>query len=260
MKVTLLANTTLHVGAMGDESHGEWVPEDGYSDGSALAEFAGRQCYESWSRPNPATATNKGYIQNIIDQRHFSVLEHGTVSLRFSGISRACTHELVRHRHFSYSQLSQRYVKVDEGSFVIPPLYRMEWEEDSAQAGETQMILEEQWVSAVTAYDRLVAIHLPKLLSRGVDSHTARKMAREAARAVLPNMTPTAIVVSGNHLSWRQFLEKRGSLAADREIREMAVMVYRILAELEPNLYQDFDLIGQTDPVPGGFSVEMRRG
>ena len=78
--------------------------------GQALAEFAGRACYQSWSKPNPATATNAGYLRHILEVGHLSVLEHGVVTFYFTGVSRSFTHELIRHRHFSYSQLSQRYV------------------------------------------------------------------------------------------------------------------------------------------------------
>ena len=84
--------------------------------GQALLEFAGRACYQSWSKPNPKTATNAGYLQHIIDVGHFSVLEHASVSFYITGISRSCTHELIRHRHFSYSQLSQRYVPENDRS------------------------------------------------------------------------------------------------------------------------------------------------
>ena len=73
--------------------------------GQALAEFAGRACYQSWSKPNPVTATNAGYLRHILEVGHLSVLEHGTVSFYLTGVSRSLTHELIRHRHFSYSQL-----------------------------------------------------------------------------------------------------------------------------------------------------------
>ncbi len=89
--------------------------------GEALVEFAGRACYQSWSKPNPKTATNAGYLRHIIDVGHFSVLEHASVSFYITGISRSCTHELIRHRHFSYSQLSQRYVPENESQIVVPP-------------------------------------------------------------------------------------------------------------------------------------------
>lgn len=88
--------------------------------GAALAEFAGRACYQSWKKPNPKTATNAGYLEHILETGHFSVLEHGSVSFYFSGISRSLTHELIRHRHFSYSQLSQRYVPERDAAFVVP--------------------------------------------------------------------------------------------------------------------------------------------
>src|SRR5947209_12563769 len=89
--------------------------------GPALVEFAGRACYQSWSKPNPRTATNTGYIKHIIDVGHFSVLEHASVTFYITGISRSCTHELIRHRHFSYSQLSQRFVPEHDAQVVVPP-------------------------------------------------------------------------------------------------------------------------------------------
>jgi len=87
------------------------VPWETDADGGeALAEFAGRACYQSWKKPNPSTATNAGYLKHILEVGHLSVLEHGSVTFYLTGISRSLTHELIRHRHFSYSQLSQRYV------------------------------------------------------------------------------------------------------------------------------------------------------
>src|SRR5258707_11430328 len=88
--------------------------------GEALAEFAGRACYQSWSKPNARTATNAGYLRHILEVGHLSVLEHGSVTFYLSGVSRSFTHELVRHRHFSYSQLSQRYVPGREQAMVEP--------------------------------------------------------------------------------------------------------------------------------------------
>ena len=88
--------------------------------GQALAEFAGRACYQSWSKPNPATATNATYLAHILEVGHLSVLEHGTATFYITGVSRSFTHELVRHRHFSYSQLSQRYVPEHDAAMVEP--------------------------------------------------------------------------------------------------------------------------------------------
>ncbi len=90
--------------------------------GQALAEFAGRACYQSWTKPNPATATNAGYLRHILDANHMSVLEHGTATVYVTGVSRSLTHELVRHRHLSYSQLSQRYVSERYAEMVEPDI------------------------------------------------------------------------------------------------------------------------------------------
>src|SRR5580698_4325458 len=88
--------------------------------GQALAEFAGRACYQSWTKPNPSTATNAGYLHHILEVGHLSVLEHGTVTCYLTGVSRSLTHELIRHRHFSYSQLSQRYVPERDAAVIEP--------------------------------------------------------------------------------------------------------------------------------------------
>lgn len=216
-------------------------------ESSNLAEFGGRSCYQSWSKPNPATATNEGYLANIISQGHFSVMEHGSTSFYVEDVSRALTHELIRHRHHSYSQLSQRFVKIKDGTGpVVPPLFRGDQ--------ETEQMLQAAWDDAVALYDRLVALWEPRVRNQGVDAHRARKATREAARAVLPNMTPTAILVTGNHRAWRELLEKRGSIHADAEIREFALAIFAHLNELEPNLYQDFTIERQD-----GVEVLVRR-
>lgn len=224
MKVTLIART-LFMTVQAESIVEGWEAED---DGaSSLSEFAGRECYQSWTRPNPATASNDGYLLNIIRQGHTSVLEHGGVSFRIEGVSRACTHELVRHRHFSYSQLSQRYVSTLPDKPVIPPLWR-----DMPGGEAIRAMMEQVWTQQVELYQALI----DDAEAAGV----SRKEARQAARAVLPNMTPTSLVMTGNHLAWRQMLLKRLSPHADAEIRELAQEILRQLIELEPALYQDF--------------------
>lgn len=234
MRVTLVGCTTGHFANMERASGGKWEPE---GDGTAqdLIEFAGRACYRSWGRPNAATASNAGYIGNIIAQEHFSVLEHGSVSFYIEHVSRSLTHELVRHRHFSFSQLSQRYVEITGNEdFVVPPLFDGN---DKAEAIMTQV-----WLMATRAYLALEEEASSTLAELGVVGTAARKQAREAARAVLPNMTPTSVVVTGNHRSWREFIAKRGTVHADAEIRELAVEVFQQLAYAEPNMYQDMKL------------------
>jgi thymidylate synthase (FAD) len=238
MRVTLVGYTQAHWGNMEDETNGQWKAE-GDGDAADLIEFAGRQCYESWNRPNSATATNVGYIGNLTDQKHLSVLEHGSLSFRVSGVSRSLTHELVRHRHFSFSQVSQRYVNpVDQHpdalGFVTPPLF----------AGDEKAadMLTRAWMDAVTTYRWLLVHAEVRCAELGITNREARKMAREAARAVLPNMTPTAIVVTANHHAWFDFFGKRGTVHADQEIRALAVEIVRQCKTAEPHIYHRWDV------------------
>jgi thymidylate synthase (FAD) len=153
------------------------VPWDTDADGgAALVEFAGRACYQSWSKPNPRTAANADYIKHIIDVGHFSVLEHASVSFYITGISRSCTHELIRHRHFSYSQLSQRYVPADHAEVVLPP------------GLENDPQLRELFLAAADASRAAYTELLDRLEAKLSDLPNAtlrRKQARQAARAVV---------------------------------------------------------------------------
>jgi thymidylate synthase (FAD) len=206
--------------------------------GQALLEFAGRACYQSWSKPNPKTATNAGYLQHIIDVGHFSVLEHASVSFYITGISRSCTHELIRHRHFSYSQLSQRYVPENESQIVVPP----GMEDDD----ELRRILLEAADASRATYTEL----LRRLEAKFADQPNAilrRKQARQAARAVLPNSTETRIVVTGNYRAWRHFIAMRASEHADVEIRRLAIACLRQLVDVAPAVFGDFQVSALAD-------------
>lgn len=201
--------------------------------GQALVEFAGRACYQSWSKPNPSTATNVGYLRHLLDVGHLSVLEHGSISFYLTGVSRSLTHELIRHRHFSYSQLSQRYVPERDAAMVEP------------DAIATDPQLHARFVAAsdaaLAAYTELLE-GLEKAFA-DVDSPTLRrKQARQAARAVLPNATETKIVVTGNYRAIRHFVAMRASEHADIEIRALAVAILRAAQEIAPNVFADFTI------------------
>lgn len=247
MHVSVIGHTRLMpINAM-LATGGEWGPEeyedeDGINAGGFIAEFAGRGCYESWRKPNPETATLDTYLQHIFDVEHLSVIEHGTVSLHFAGVSRSFTHELIRHRHFSYSQLSQRYAKLGNAKPVVPPLFQ-----NNEPAEE---IIFKAWEAAVFHYNLLLERALISAEAAGYTGTMARKRAQEAARAVLPNMAPTKIVVSGNHRSWIEFLLKRGGAAADLEIREAAFQVFHLLMGLEPAIYRNVEYV---DDKPDGY-------
>jgi thymidylate synthase (FAD) len=199
--------------------------------GQALAEFAGRACYQSWAKPNPATATNAGYLHHILEVGHLSVLEHGTVSFYLTGMSRSLTHELVRHRHFSYSQLSQRYVPEGDAAMVEPDVI--------ADDPELHQRFLEASAAALEAYEKLVA-GLEERFAEEPNRTLRRKQARQAARAVLPNATETRIVVTGNYRAWRHFIAMRASEHADVEIRDLAVSCLEVLQAEVPNVFADF--------------------
>ena len=206
--------------------------------GAALVEFAGRACYQSWSKPNPRTATNAGYVRHIIDVGHFSVLEHASVSFYITGLSRSCTHELVRHRHFSFSQLSQRYVPEHDAEVVAPPGI----EDDPELLELFTAAADASRAAYIELLDRLEA----KLAEQGM-STLRHKQARQAARAVLPNATETRIVVTGNYRAWRHFIAMRASEQADVEIRRLAIACLRELVEVAPQVFSDFEITALAD-------------
>lgn len=202
------------------------------TDGERLSEFAGRLCY--MSQANPAGRKTREYLENIKKQGHGSVLEHANYSLLLEGVSRSLTHELVRHRAgFAYSQLSQRYVDESEANFVVPP---------AIQGDEG---LEAAWRAQVSEAQRVYVSLVEQLMQRYgwvADKVHRRKMAREAARAVLPNATETKIVVTGNVRAWRTMLELRSSEGAELEIRRLAVKVLRVLQHEAPGFFSDFEI------------------
>jgi thymidylate synthase (FAD) len=215
------------------------VPWETDADGGqALAEFAGRACYESWSKPNPATATNAGYLRHLLEVGHLSVLEHGTVSMYVTGISRSLSHELVRHRHFSYSQLSQRYVPERDAEMVEPALI--------AEDPELHALFLAATGAAIQAYDQLLD-GLEQRIAGRPSATLRRKQARQAARAVLPHATETRILVTGNYRAWRHFVAMRASEHADVELRELAITCLRELQRVAPNVFGDFRISALAD-------------
>ncbi len=196
-----------------------------------LCEAAGRVCYMSYGK---GRKTNAEYLQNIIGMQHGSVLEHAVWNFLFTGVSRSFTHELIRHRAgFGYSQLSQRYVDESTSDFVEPdciaddPELHALWEESIRQSHE--------------AYCRLVE----GLAQKYADEPSAtlrRKLARQAARSVLPNATETKIFVTANARALRHFVELRANEHAEVEIRKVAIEVLRIMQQESPTLFGDYKI------------------
>jgi thymidylate synthase (FAD) len=207
------------------------VPWDTDADGGqALVEFAGRAVYEAWDKPNPATATNRGYVQHVLQVGHLALLEHSTVTLYLTGLSRAVAQELVRHRQLSFSQLSPRHVP--ESAAVVEP---------AAIAADP--VLHERFLAAADSALAAYADLLEGLEDRFADAPNAtlrRKQARQAARAVLPGATETRMVVTGNYRAWRHVIGMRGSEHADAEMRAVALACLRELRQVAPDVFDDF--------------------
>jgi thymidylate synthase (FAD) len=199
--------------------------------GQALAEFAGRACYQSWSKPVPATSTNAGYLRHIIEVGHLAVLEHGVATFYLTGISRALSQQLVRHRHFSYSELSPRYLSEPDAEIVEPDVI--------AKDPELHKTFMKATEASVRAYHELVA---------GLERRpVAAKQVRQAARAVLAGAVETRLVMTGNYRAWRHFVAVRATEHADVEMRQVAVACLRDLQRVAPNVFGDFTITGLAD-------------
>jgi thymidylate synthase (FAD) len=218
--------------------HGVAWETDTEVAGEQLTEVAGRVCYMSFARPRPGG--NRTYLEHILEVGHGSVLEHGVWNLLFTGVSRSLTHELIRHRAgWGYSQLSQRYVDESVAEYIepdeiasAPELHRL-WVEAIAQSHSTYMALADQ---------------LMEKLQGEPDRTLRRKLARQAARSVLPNATETKIFVTANARALRHFIELRGSRYAEVEIRKLAMKLLQLLQKEAPNIFGDYQLV----PLPDG--------
>ena len=201
-----------------------------------LCEAAGRLCYMSFGQ---GRKTNAEYLEHIISSAHGSVLEHAVWNFIVAGVSRSFTHELVRHRAgFAYSQLSQRYVDESTADFVEPACI--------AADGELHTIWEESIRQAHDAYCRLVE-GLQRKFADEPDPTQRRKLARQAARSVLPNATETRIFVTANGRAWRHFIEARANEYAEIEIRNVAIKILRILQTESPSLFGDYEIVALPD-------------
>jgi thymidylate synthase (FAD) len=234
LKVTLIASTRLEQTASDGFEVDEWLTDPNgtyYNKGEIdhLEEFAGRACYQSWNRPNINTAYNDAYMAHILQVGHESVLEHATAAFYIEGVTRTLTHELVRHRHLSYSQKSQRYVDESEAEFTIPADL-MEFS-DTLWGAQLIHRMHRHHDDAKRLYADIDAALRERKLGT--------KRSRGAARAVLPGNVHTSIVVSGNMRAWRDFMRKRWHVAAEREIRELAGIILSELRSIAANTFQD---------------------
>jgi len=221
MRVVLIAHTVITKDIPGYELLSEEV-----ADCDDLSEQAGRLCYLSFDRPNPKTAGNDDYIANILNQGHYSVLEHGSATFYIDGVTRAFLLELERHRHFSYSVVSQRYCDGSRFKLVEHPELAKLSDDLKKRIADVQELNQQLYADIVTELEAL---------------GDNRKTARGAARTILPEGTETRLLVTGNIRAWREMLIKRLSPAADAEIRQVAQLILAQLMEVAPASLQDFN-------------------
>jgi thymidylate synthase (FAD) len=194
-----------------------------------IVEIAGRVCYMSFN--NPSGRSTAAYIKNLIRQGHESVLEHATWTVILSGVSRAFTHQLVRHRvGFAFSQLSQQYVDQSALRFVVPAEILVNRD------------LRQHWEDSMLALRREYGILLQELKAEIANLAPKERIRslRSAARSILPNCIETMIAVTGNARAFRHFLSVRGSIEGDIEMRRVSSDLLALLNEEAPNLFADF--------------------
>jgi len=177
-------------------------------------EAAGRTCYKSEDKITTDSAA--GFVARMRDRGHHAMIEFGDIIVRFV-TNRGVTHELVRHRLFSFAQESTRYVRYDGKMEFIRPC----WWEDSTP------VQQQTWKSAMQDAER----YYLELLKSG--------WRPEQAREVLPNSLKTEIVVKGNIREWRHMFALRCSKKAHPQIRALMIPLLSELSERLPVVFED---------------------
>lgn len=216
-EVHLLAHTKID-----EKAISEWMGiQDASTDAETLLTMAGRNCYRSFHRPNEATYDDADYLRRTLgDQGHWSIAEHATATLYFTGVSRAFLTELTRHRHLSFSVESQRFINANNANIVLPPAVRnAPTSTEKAFTYNAQKAIHE-YVNAQKSLDQL-----PK------------KQRNEAARGLLPNCIETRMVVTGNLRCWNDVIERRTQPDADAEIQEVMRLAYKALHTVSPIIF-----------------------
>jgi len=181
-----------------------------------LIEAAGRTAYLSFAKQGEGT--DKRFIRMLLKNKHHSVLEHVSATFRMTGVSRAMTHQLVRHRLCSFTQQSQRYVDEKKFGFVEP--------ESISKSPKAHTLFRRSMAEAREAYRRLQQM--------GVRN--------EDARFVLPNAVESQIVVTANLRQWRHIVELRCRPGSQWEIRKACGEVLRLLKRHVPTAFEDLRL------------------
>lgn len=191
------------------------------------------------------------FLNLLMEMGHQSPIEHASFTFAVEGVSRVLTHQLVRHRIASYSQQSQRYVRLEEFEYIIPPHI----EEDPRARELFQRAMQEDQ----RHYDELVDIlyikHYERLKKEEDDKRArqaAEKMAIEDARYVFPNACETKIIFTMNARALYNFFRLRCCSRAQWEIRGLAEEMLRQVRKVAPILFKNAGPACLTGPCPEG--------
>ena len=192
-------------------------------------ELAGRTCYKSEDKVSTNSAEK--FVGMLIKRGHEAMLEHASASYRII-CDRGVTHEIVRHRLFSYAQESTRYCNYKGGvSFIIPP-----WVDLPEGDHNRKSFSSTEGVPNTPSRDWAHAVGYTELLYQNL---LASGWTPQQARSVLPNSLKTEIVVTGNLREWRHFFKLRCAKAAHPQMQEVANMV---LADIRKRVPVIFDM------------------
>lgn len=211
-----------------------WKRTSGSTESEEIAEIAGRICYMSFGK-NQSSKSNSDYIRSLILRGHESILEHLSWTFLITGVSRAFTHQLVRHRvGFSFSQLSQQYYAHTDAEFVTPSLLKKypkaldAWRSAVKGAKETYRNIFES------------LSEMEKESNNDLKKKEIKRAMHSASRSILPNATATIILVTANARAMRYFLKVRGSIPGDEEMRRVSSEILRLLLSEAPAFFFDF--------------------
>lgn len=252
--VVMLAKPQVHLPGMrpflegfGDDlDFGQYVDDPTPLPPAAqLMKTAGQTCYASFGPQRTYNENAKRYFGNLSSSGHGSVYEHATFSFLLYGISRSNTHEIVRHRAgTAFSQLSQRFVSGKVLRFVERPEYQSHpalhkrFEERIDRAARDYEEIADELLSLQSDGDQLLS----------ADAKTdRRKRVQQTARSVLPNEAETILILSANVRAWRHMIEMRTDLHAESEIRDLYFRVFLCLREVEPLLFEDYEVLELPD-------------
>src|SRR4030067_3844068 len=192
----------------------------------AVVAMAAKLCYSSANidelKKNIEAKDQEAFVEKLVKMGHIRPVEHASFSFAIEGISRACSHQLVRHRLASYSQQSQRYVSEEAGfDYVIPETIKKD--------RELKKYFESFMAEAQKAYNHIAQ----KLNEKGVKGEAAN----QDARFVLPNAAETKIIVTMNARELLHFFKQRCCNRAQWEIRQMSEEMLKLVKKVAPTIF-----------------------